>query len=290
LSEAAFEKMALSARHVAMYAAAIHQRTELHLDLQEKILTSSELGDDDENRHLYTVRGASASGKVKSEYDVDTHLRYALQRMNQRGKEPINDPYDYALMNYRTARRDVIIRTWLKAEEKAKRTKQTRKSQLVIKSKHRFEACKSYAGAQTEKRGKQSIEDYAAMIQASGKEDAAIDRWLQEAKITGAAKSRFTLEECKQYANHLHLTGQGIKQPAAYAKTIFRSGEDDAEIERLLSRDTAVKIATDFNACPDCKGKGVYYPNGFAQGVKKCKHPNLRLPNIENNQRAIVKG
>jgi hypothetical protein len=48
--------------------------------------------------------------------------------------------------------------------------------------------------------------------------------------------SKFTIEECRRYAEHLHTTGQGIKNPGGYATTIKRTGDVDAQIEEFLSR------------------------------------------------------
>ena len=55
----------------------------------------------------------------------------------------------------------------------------------------------------------------------------------------------------------------------------------------------------DISLCPDCKGSGVYYPEGFEKGVAKCKHarfgqvsesPEVRrlsLEEIEEHARLI---
>lgn len=83
--------------------------------------------------------------------------------------------------------------------------------------------------------------------------------------------SRFTLEECRRYADHLKATGQGITNPGGYATKIFRSGEADALVENFL------KPAIAINQCPDCKGMGMYYPNGIGNGpVIKCRHEKLK--------------
>jgi hypothetical protein len=89
-----------------------------------------------------------------------------------------------------------------------------------------------------------------------------------------SAASRFSLEECRQYAGHLHKTGQGIKQPAAYATTIYRSGEADALIETFLTP----QVALDISQCPDCRGTNFIYidPSNPDRGVKPCKHESLR--------------
>jgi hypothetical protein len=82
--------------------------------------------------------------------------------------------------------------------------------------------------------------------------------------------SRFTLEECRRYAEHLHKTGQGIRQPAAYATSIYRSGEADEQIATFLS-----PAASKPSTCPLCASTGGFiYPSGeIGQGpVKKCEH------------------
>lgn len=85
--------------------------------------------------------------------------------------------------------------------------------------------------------------------------------------------SRFSLEECRRFADHLKATGQGITNPGGYATNIYRSGEADALVEAFMN---SVRPA-DINQCPDCRGMGVYYPNGIGQGpVVKCKHERLR--------------
>ena len=87
--------------------------------------------------------------------------------------------------------------------------------------------------------------------------------------------SKFSLEECKRFAEHLQKTGQGINNPGGYATAIFRSGEADAQIEAFLSAPTA---AAPFKAddCPDCGGSGYFYPEGVDKGVKICKHEKLK--------------
>jgi hypothetical protein len=85
--------------------------------------------------------------------------------------------------------------------------------------------------------------------------------------------SRFTIEECRRYAQHLQSTGQGINNPGGYATTIHRTGEADKLIEKFLN--PIVSIQVDTSQCPDCQGSGFYYPNGPAGGVAKCKHEKL---------------
>lgn len=83
--------------------------------------------------------------------------------------------------------------------------------------------------------------------------------------------SRFSLKDCREYAEHLHKTGQGIDKPGGYATAIHRSGEADDLIEEFLN--PPVKI--DLSKCPDCNGAGWVYPRGFDKGAKKCEHSKL---------------
>lgn len=86
--------------------------------------------------------------------------------------------------------------------------------------------------------------------------------------------SKFSLEECLRYAEHLHKTGQGITNPGGFAMSVYRSGIADSLIEEFL-RPAEEKKPANISRCPDCKGSGVYYPEGFEKGVAKCKHARL---------------
>ena len=91
----------------------------------------------------------------------------------------------------------------------------------------------------------------------------------------GCVGSKFSLEECRRYAEHLQKTGQGINNPGGYATAIFRSGEADAQIEAFLDPpSSSTHLKTD--ECPDCGGSGYYYPEGVEKGVKLCKHEKLK--------------
>jgi DNA-binding transcriptional regulator YhcF (GntR family) len=87
--------------------------------------------------------------------------------------------------------------------------------------------------------------------------------------------SRFTIDECRSYAEHLQETGQGINNPGGFAMSIYRSGVADAFIEKFMNPAEEVK-PQDINACPDCQGTGFFYPHGPEQGVAKCKHERLK--------------
>jgi|GEM_PF-1853616 len=85
--------------------------------------------------------------------------------------------------------------------------------------------------------------------------------------------SRFTLEECRRYANHLQKTGQGIINPGGFATTIHRTGEADTLIELYL---TPQPQRSDISKCPDCKGQGFkLIEKDGREGAVKCKHEIL---------------
>jgi hypothetical protein len=92
--------------------------------------------------------------------------------------------------------------------------------------------------------------------------------------------SKFTLEECRMYAAHLHATGQGITNPGGYATTIYRSGEADPLIENFLRPHEPVSEPVDTSECPDCHGTGFWYPKGVERGVSKCRHVRLESPSL----------
>lgn len=86
--------------------------------------------------------------------------------------------------------------------------------------------------------------------------------------------SKYSLEECLNYAEHLHRTGQGITNPGGFAMTVYRSGVADGLIEKFLNP-TVEADPLDASACPDCNGTGFYYPKGAGHGVSKCRHERL---------------
>jgi hypothetical protein len=88
--------------------------------------------------------------------------------------------------------------------------------------------------------------------------------------------SKFTIDECRRYAEHLRATAQGINNPGGYATTIHRTGEADLLIESFLSPGAGDPPSNlDVVQCPDCNGTGFYYPQGVEAGVARCKHERL---------------
>ena len=91
------------------------------------------------------------------------------------------------------------------------------------------------------------------------------------------ANSRFSLAECRRYAEHLKQTGQGITNPGGYATKIFRSGEADTLIETFMNPPTSL----DLSKCPACRGSNFVYidPSNPDRGVKPCRHDELLTQN-----------
>lgn len=60
------------------------------------------------------------------------------------------------------------------------------------------------------------------------------------------------------------------------------AGSPDAEPNKIKAlkenskKGGASHQRRDYTDCPDCRGVGMWYPNGFEKGVAKCLHPKLR--------------
>ncbi|MBA3441198.1 MAG: hypothetical protein H0T92_15145 [Pyrinomonadaceae bacterium] len=93
--------------------------------------------------------------------------------------------------------------------------------------------------------------------------------------------SKFSLEECRRYAEHLHKSGQGIDRPGGYATAIYRTGEADELIEKFINPPASPALA-DASQCPDCNGTGWWYPKGAERGVARCKHERLTNTILED--------
>jgi hypothetical protein len=98
----------------------------------------------------------------------------------------------------------------------------------------------------------------------------------KQARENNIVGSRYSLEECRRYADHLQRTGQGITNPGGYATTIYRTGEADALIENFLNPETSE--TQDISKCPDCRGSNFIYidPTNPDRGVRPCRHSGLK--------------
>lgn len=97
--------------------------------------------------------------------------------------------------------------------------------------------------------------------------------------------SKFSLAECRRYAEHLHASGQGINNPGGFARKIHHSGSEDEMIALFLQEGTEAMSTISADKCPDCRAaSGMVYvdANDFSKGVRRCKHPKL----FKNSQEA----
>jgi hypothetical protein len=104
--------------------------------------------------------------------------------------------------------------------------------------------------------------------------------------VVVGVNSKFSLKDCQRYADHLHASGQGVRNPGGFSRTIYMTGSEDAMIalwlaevdpERVRAGELPAVPTIDTSACPDCQGKNFYYPDpqNPAKGVAKCRHPRL---------------
>jgi hypothetical protein len=89
----------------------------------------------------------------------------------------------------------------------------------------------------------------------------------------GVDGSRFSLEECRRYAEHLRCTGQGITNPGGFARTIYRTGEADSLMNAFFNPEPPAGTL-DVSRCPSCNGTGWEFMEG--KGVRRCRHQGLQ--------------
>ena len=91
-------------------------------------------------------------------------------------------------------------------------------------------------------------------------------------EVCVGVSSRFTVAQCRQFADHLQRTGQGITNPGGYATIIHRTGEADSLIETFLNPPPN----RESSRCPDCKGQGYkLIERDGREGVVKCRHEQV---------------
>jgi hypothetical protein len=94
-------------------------------------------------------------------------------------------------------------------------------------------------------------------------------------EVSVGVLSRFTLADCRRYADHLQRTEQGIANPGGYATAIHRTGQADSLIEAYLNPEPS----PDLSKCPDCEGQGYKLEiRDGREGVIKCRHLRLEQP------------
>jgi DNA-binding Lrp family transcriptional regulator len=87
--------------------------------------------------------------------------------------------------------------------------------------------------------------------------------------------SRFSLKQCLAYAEHRKVSDPNIRSAEAVGRKLYETGREDELIaDWLIAKDSP---AQDISQCPDCRGAGMYYPEGLGKGgVKKCTHTQLK--------------
>jgi hypothetical protein len=68
-----------------------------------------------------------------------------------------------------------------------------------------------------------------------------------------------------------------VSSPDSPSGTGSLPGDDTIKIKALKERTKreGSHERKDFSDCPDCQGKGFYWPEGYERGVAKCKHKRL---------------
>jgi hypothetical protein len=72
---------------------------------------------------------------------------------------------------------------------------------------------------------------------------------------------------------HLYRTGEGIKNPGGYARSIHNSGVADPQMKKFFNDiELEPSIVQNNKSCHRCQGTGFYYPEDLRAGVSKCLH------------------
>jgi hypothetical protein len=117
---------------------------------------------------------------------------------------------------------------------------------------------------------KPRVENQPSYIVQS-KQNTEVQKTDTQTEAIMAVGSKFSLEQCQQYARHLHKTGQGINNPGGFAVKLHRTGEQDAQIERFFGAPPEVTLKVPEPNCRQCLGTGkehVFDNAGKVLGVK----------------------
>lgn len=94
--------------------------------------------------------------------------------------------------------------------------------------------------------------------------------WVERVGVRQGGKSR----QGRGSVYRVNLPAAATKAGGAIAERAIAaaSSNKDKEINEKIKRDA---LARDFSECPDCEGRGFWWPEGFEKGVAKCKHKRL---------------
>jgi hypothetical protein len=94
--------------------------------------------------------------------------------------------------------------------------------------------------------------------------------WIERVDMVQGGQSR----QGRGSVYRVNLPAASTKERGAIAQgSIAGSATNkDKDINEKIKRGAR---ARDFSDCPDCEGRGYWWPEGFEKGVAKCKHKRL---------------
>jgi hypothetical protein len=95
--------------------------------------------------------------------------------------------------------------------------------------------------------------------------------WIERVGVQQGGKSRHGRGSV--YRVNLPAVSTKAKSAMAESTIAATSSNKDKDINERIKRGAG---ALDSSKCPDCEGKGFWWPEGYERGVAKCKHPKLR--------------
>ena len=202
-----------------------------------------------EHGYIYRVRRGSTYGyriSIEDEDEATLEAQITALKVNKSGP--------HVRMMLDSATKDSLV------ADKSLTTKDslglTTKDSLELNTKNTKESLVPYKDKENLKRNRKKTHTKQA-----GKKQPAV-----------CVGSRFSLTECRAYAEH--LKSDGISNPGGYATTIFRSGEADESIAAFLSQSNnghhkqpTVLLSPPDPHCAECGGSGEV-PHG--EGKRDC--------------------
>jgi hypothetical protein len=94
--------------------------------------------------------------------------------------------------------------------------------------------------------------------------------WIERAGVEQGGQSR----QGRGSVYRVNLPAAATKERGAIAQGSIASGSTnkDKDINERIKRGASARY---YSNCPDCEGRGYWWPEGFEKGVAKCKHKRL---------------
>lgn len=94
--------------------------------------------------------------------------------------------------------------------------------------------------------------------------------WIERAGMEQGGQSR----QSRGSVYRINLPGASTKERGAIVRGAIAGSADnkDKDINERIKKGAR---AQDFSECPDCEGRGYWWPEGYEKGVAKCKHKRL---------------